>query len=168
MAKCHHGKCSHVMQLHIWCILIIVRKKTPKQSLAPFRLWLVTVLLVNDSSDNCQWYSHNHKQTLTANRKRSTFKQIIILQLPARSVQAFSSFVPTIQRSIAITVSAMLLMYACRCQKDKCAYSSLSSTYANCSASNSFMWIMVLYNVFTWCLQCFDAVGWAAGRASGL
>jgi len=26
----------------------------------------------------------------------------------------------------------------------------------------------VIVSVFIWCLQCFDAVGWVAGRASGL
>jgi len=26
----------------------------------------------------------------------------------------------------------------------------------------------VLFTIYIWWLQCFDAVGWAAGRASGL
>jgi len=28
--------------------------------------------------------------------------------------------------------------------------------------------IILMLSIFLFCLQCFDAVGWAAGRASGL
>jgi len=30
------------------------------------------------------------------------------------------------------------------------------------------LWILSRTTWVSWCLQCFDAIGWAAGRASGL
>ena len=39
---------------------------------------------------------------------------------------------------------------------------------AGCNAPLIWVFILVLYILFACSLQCFDAVGWAAGRASGL
>ena len=36
------------------------------------------------------------------------------------------------------------------------------------SKDTTFIFLVSLVNIIYMCLQCFDAVGWAAGRASGL
>jgi len=92
-----------------------------------------------------------------------------ILFLPTSSEQSVDSHAAIVVRGLLRHILQLVSSWA-----SYCSHSLLHWHLSKVTCSLLFLWVCDERLVFfrcialTFCLQCFDAVGWAAGRASGL